>query len=210
MNSLYARFGKRVIDGCAAGAGLVMTAPVLAAVALAVRATHGSPVLFKQRRAGFQGKPFDILKFRTMTDARDADGNLLPDEQRLTKLGALLRKTSLDELPALYNVLIGEMSLVGPRPLLMEYLQYYTAEQHRRHEVLPGITGWAAVNGRNTTTWDQRFKLDHYYVENIGPSLDLKILLQTIGTVLSRKGVDPVETATMQPFRGSDTSREPG
>lgn len=205
MNSFYVRFGKRLIDICAAGAGVVVATPALVAVALAVRVKHGAPVLFRQRRAGLHGKPFDIFKFRTMTDARDAEGNLLPDEQRVTRLGTFLRKTSLDEVPALYNVLRGEMSLVGPRPLLVEYLEYYSAEQHRRHNVLPGVTGWAAVNGRNTTTWDQRFKLDLYYVDNIGPKLDLNILLQTVLTVISRKGVDPQDAATMPPFRGSAT-----
>ncbi|HEX5062937.1 MAG TPA: sugar transferase [Kofleriaceae bacterium] len=189
--TFYNRFAKRWFDIAASATALVALGPLIGAVSLAVLRKHGRPILFRQQRTGVNGEPFEILKFRTMTDERDASGNLLPDKMRLTALGKWLRETSIDELPELLNVLRGEMSLVGPRPLLHRYMRHYNERQHRRHEARPGITGWVAVNGRNTTTWEQRFEMDVYYVENLGPLLDMKILLRTIVTVLSREGVDP-------------------
>lgn len=190
-SALYNRFAKRWFDVAVSASALVVLSPLLGAVAIAVRRKHGSPVLFRQTRTGLNGQPFKIFKFRTMTDERDASGNLLPDKQRLTSLGKWLRETSIDELPELLNVLRGDMSLVGPRPLLHRYMERYSEEQKRRHDCRPGITGWVAVNGRNTTTWDERFAMDVFYVENVGPALDAKILLKTVTTVLSREGVDP-------------------
>jgi sugar transferase EpsL len=183
------RSAKRVIDVLGAAGGLIALAPVLLVLALAVRRSLGSPVLFRQVRAGRHGRPFALLKFRTMTEARDAAGQPLPDEQRLTRLGNWLRSTSLDELPELINVLCGDMSLVGPRPLLPEYLPHYSAEQARRHEVRPGITGWAAVQGRNAVSWERRLALDVWYVDNWSLGLDLKILLLTVVKVLKREGI---------------------
>lgn len=203
--TLYDRYVKRAFDVAASAAALVTLSPVLAGVALAVRRKHGSPVLFRQERTGKDGRAFAILKFRTMTDERDDRGQLLPDKQRLTKLGQWLRETSLDELPELLNVLRGEMSLVGPRPLLHRYMARYDARQARRHECRPGITGWVAVNGRNTTTWAERFEMDVHYVENLGPWLDLVILLRTVATVVGRKGVDPGFADQMPEF-GLDSS----
>jgi sugar transferase EpsL len=204
--TLYDRYVKRAFDVAASGAALVAFSPVLATVALAVRKHHGSPVLFRQRRTGIGGKPFEIFKFRTMTDERDANGELLPDKQRLTKLGRWLRETSLDELPELLNVLRGEMSLVGPRPLLHHYLERYDERQARRLECRPGITGWVAVNGRNTRTWAERFEQDVFYVENLGPWLDLVILLKTIATVVGRKGVDPGFADQMPEFQRTSSA----
>ncbi|MBZ0297947.1 MAG: sugar transferase [Anaerolineae bacterium] len=181
--------GKRVLDVIGAGLALLLLAPLMALIALVLLVVQGHPVIFEQQRPGFQGKPFTIYKFRTMTNARDSRGNLLPDGPRLTRVGRWLRKTSLDELPELWNVLRGEMSLVGPRPLLMEYLDYYTPEQARRHTVKPGITGWAQINGRNSISWAQKFELDLWYVTHRSLRLDLKILFQTIGTVISGQGV---------------------
>jgi lipopolysaccharide/colanic/teichoic acid biosynthesis glycosyltransferase len=202
--SLYDRFAKRWFDAAASAAALVVLSPVMGVVSLAVWHQHGRPVLFRQTRTGRGGRPFEILKFRTMTDERDANGNLLPDKQRLTALGKWLRETSLDELPELLNVLRGEMSLVGPRPLLHRYMLHYSARQNRRHECRPGITGWVAVNGRNTTTWTERFEMDVFYVENLGPLLDAKILLRTIKTVLSREGVDPGFADQMPEFTATN------
>ena len=180
---------KRLFDVMAAGAGLLVLSPVLAGVALTVRFRLGRPVLFRQTRPGRFGRPFDMVKFRTMTDARDARGDLLSDAERLPPLGKFLRSTSLDELPELWNVLRGDMSLVGPRPLLMKYLPYYTERERRRHDVRPGITGWAQVNGRNTAGWDERLELDVWYVENQSFLLDLKIIARTVRSVLKREGV---------------------
>ena len=199
-------FLKRCLDLASAILGLIFCLPILAATALAVRLTMGSPVLFRQQRPGLRGKPFDLLKFRTMTDARDADGDVLSDEQRLTRLGRFLRSTSLDELPELINVLKGDMSLVGPRPLLMRYLDRYTPEQARRHEVTPGITGWAQVNGRNALSWEDRFALDVWYVDHRSFGLDLKIIVLTIWKILKREGISQPGHATMEEFMGSEST----
>ena len=195
---------KRLFDVVVSALLIVLLSPVLLLIALAVRVSMGSPVLFKQVRPGLNGQPFTMYKFRTMIEARDQDGKLLPDEQRLTKLGRFLRSTSLDELPELFNVLKGEMSLVGPRPLLMEYLPLYTPEQARRHEVRPGITGWAQVNGRNAITWEEKFKYDVWYVDNQSFWLDLKILFLTVLKVLRREGISAHGHATMPFFQGSN------
>jgi sugar transferase EpsL len=194
---------KRIIDLALTGVGMVLISPILLLLAVWVRIAHGSPVLFKQRRPGYRGRPFTVYKFRTMTDARDAQGNLLPDAERLTRLGRFLRSTSLDELPELFNVLRGEMSLVGPRPLLMQYLERYTPEQARRHDMLPGLTGWAQINGRNLLTWEDRFRLDVWYVDNWSLWLDIKILALTLWKAIKREGINPVGQETMPEFMGN-------
>jgi sugar transferase EpsL len=193
---------KRVVDIVGASVGIILFAPVMLVVALLVLLTMGRPVLFRQQRPGLRGKPFTLYKFRTMRDARSASGELLPDELRLTTFGKWLRSTSLDELPELFNVLKGEMSLVGPRPLLMEYLPRYSPEQARRHEVKPGITGWAQVNGRNALSWEEKFRLDVWYVDHWNLWLDVKILLLTIWKVLKREGISAEGSATMPMFMG--------
>jgi len=195
---------KRLFDFIASAVGLLLLAPVIAVVAFQIRRKLGSPVLFRQVRPGKDGKPFEMIKFRTMSDATDQEGNPLPDSERMTPFGSFLRSTSLDELPELWNVLKGDMSLVGPRPLLMEYLPLYSKEQYRRHEVRPGITGWAQVNGRNTISWEERFKLDVWYVDNRSFWLDLKIMYLTVKKVLVRDGVTAEGEATMSKFTGSD------
>ncbi len=200
---MYRAFGKRLFDLVVSAIALIVTLPLLAALALLVRWKLGRPILFRQQRPGLHGRPFTIYKFRTMNDARDADGNLLPDAQRLTPFSHFLRSTSLDELPELWNVLRGEMSLVGPRPLLMQYLDRYTPEQARRHEVKPGLTGWAQVNGRNAISWEQRFAFDVWYVDHLSFWLDVKILLLTFGAVLSRRGISQPGHATIEEFMGS-------
>ncbi len=200
---------KRVIDIVGASVGIILFAPVMLAVALLVLLTMGRPVLFRQQRPGLRGKPFTLYKFRTMRDARTASGELLPDELRLTTFGKWLRSTSLDELPELFNVLKGEMSLVGPRPLLMEYLPRYSPEQARRHEVKPGITGWAQVNGRNALTWEEKFRMDVWYVDHWNLWLDMKILLLTIWKVLKREGISAEGSATMPVFTGNTTQENP-
>ena len=196
-------WGKRIFDLTFTILGVVILAPVLVALAVGVRIGLGVPILFRQVRPGLRGRPFEILKFRTMTDARDAEGRLLPDAERLTRFGRFLRATSLDELPELVNVLKGEMGLVGPRPLLMQYLDRYTPEQARRHEVRPGITGWAQVNGRNAITWEEKFKLDVWYVDNQSLWLDLKIIVMTIWKSIRREGISQSGHATMEEFKGS-------
>jgi sugar transferase EpsL len=196
----YSKHGKRLFDLALTIPGLVVLSPLLAFIALMVRAKLGSPVLFRQVRPGLGGRPFTIYKFRTMTDARGADGKLLADGERLTRFGRFLRSASLDELPELFNVLKGDMSLVGPRPLLMEYLERYTPEQARRHEVKPGVTGWAQVNGRNAISWGKKFKLDVWYVKNQNCWLDLKILVLTMVKVVRREGINANELITMQEF----------
>lgn len=194
---------KRIMDLALVIPGIAVTLPVLGAIALLVRVKLGSPVLFRQTRPGLHGKPFTMYKFRTMTDARDAEGNLLPDEERLPPFGKLLRSTSLDELPELINVLKGEMSLVGPRPLLMEYLERYSPEQARRHEVRPGVTGWAQVNGRNAISWEERFRMDVWYVDHAGILLDLKILWKTVIAVVKRDGIAQEGKVSCDYFMGS-------
>ncbi len=194
---------KRSFDIVVAAAALVLLAPLLLVIALLVRWRLGSPVLFAQVRPGLGGRPFRLVKFRTMTDARRADGTPAPDAERLTPFGRFLRSTSLDELPELYNVLVGDMSLVGPRPLLMEYLPLYNAHQRRRHEVRPGITGWAQVNGRNAISWERKFDLDVWYVDNASFALDLKILWLTVWRVLRREGISGAGSATAERFTGS-------
>jgi lipopolysaccharide/colanic/teichoic acid biosynthesis glycosyltransferase len=193
---------KRWFDLAFATLGIIVLSPVFAAIAIAVRLKLGPPILFRQSRPGLLGEPFTMLKFRTMTEERDPDGNLLPDEKRLTRLGRLLRASSLDELPELFNVVYGHMSFIGPRPLLMEYLPLYSAEQARRHEVRPGITGWAQVNGRNVITWKEKFKLDVWYVDNASMWIDIKIIWKTLILVLKREGISAAGHETMPRFRG--------
>jgi lipopolysaccharide/colanic/teichoic acid biosynthesis glycosyltransferase len=200
VSNFYRRRGKRLLDVVGAATALVVTSPVQVAAAVAVRRSLGSPVLFRQQRPGLGGVPFTLLKMRTMKDSRDPSGRLLPDAERLTPLGRRLRASSVDELPELWNVLRGDMSLVGPRPLLMEYLDRYTPEQARRHEVRPGITGWAQVNGRNTLSWEQKFDLDVWYVDNVSLGLDLRILWRTVQAVLAREGISAVGHQTMPEF----------
>lgn len=194
---------KRFVDVVCASLGLVIMSPLLAGIGLCLRLQQGRPVLFRQVRPGLNGRRFVMYKFRTMTDARDGRGNLLPDADRLTSFGRFLRATSLDELPELWNVLKGDMSLVGPRPLLTVYLDRYTPEQARRLEVKPGITGWTQVKGRNALTWEEKFKLDVWYVDNWSLGLDFKILALTMWKVLKREGISQPGHATMEEFRGS-------
>lgn len=200
---------RRGVDLALAGLGLVLLSPVIALTALAVRWALGRPVLFRHPRAGLGGRPFVLVKFRTMTDARDASGALLPDGARLTRLGRLLRSTSLDELPTLWNVVRGDMNLVGPRPLLIDYLDRYSPRQARRHEVRPGITGWAQIHGRNALGWDERLELDVWYVEHRSASLDLRILLRTAGLVLRREGIGAAGHPTCPEFTGSPGRERP-
>ena len=197
---------KRFIDIVGATAGLIFFSPILAIAALLILLRMGAPILFRQIRPGLQGRPFQMVKFRTMLDATDRNGNPLPDAERLTGLGKYLRSTSIDELPGLWNVLKGEMSLVGPRPLLMEYLPLYSPEQSRRHQVRPGVTGWAQINGRNALSWDDKFALDVWYVDNQSLGLDAKILWLTMRKVVKRDGISADGEATMSRFTG-DGSR---
>jgi sugar transferase EpsL len=191
---------KRILDVLLSALGLIVLSPLLLALALAVRLGLGAPVLFRQTRPGLHGRPFTLYKFRSLAEDQ---GGLRSDEERLTRLGALLRRTSLDELPELWNVLRGDMSLVGPRPLLMEYLPLYTPEQARRHEVRPGITGWAQVNGRNAISWEQKFALDLWYVDHRSLWLDLRILALTLARVIAGEGISEPGQATATPFRGT-------
>ena len=193
---------KRVLDVSVASIVLLLGAPLFGVIALLVRWDLGSSILFRQDRPGLHGRPFRIVKFRTMRELRHRSGNLLPDEARLTSLGRLLRRTSLDELPEFWNVLMGDMTLVGPRPLLMEYLPLYTSEQARRHQVRPGITGWAQIHGRNALTWEQKFALDVWYVDNLSFLIDVKILALTVGKVFTGEGISQEGHATMERFRG--------
>lgn len=193
---------KRLFDTTIVLLSAPLWVPALIAIALMVRLKLGTPVLFCQERPGLGGKPFRLVKFRSMTDARDTSGALLPDAERLPHFGQLLRSTSLDELPELINVLKGDMSLVGPRPLLMEYLPLYSKEQARRHAVRPGVTGWAQVNGRNTLSWEDKFQLDTWYIDNHSPLLDLRILFMTLAKVVKREGVSAEGSATIERFRG--------
>lgn len=194
---------KRAFDIAASASALIVLSPVLAITAHKVKKNLGSPVLFRQTRPGLDGKPFEMIKFRTMRDATDNNGNPLPDSERLTDFGKKLRATSLDELPELWNVLKGDMSLVGPRPLLMEYLPLYNAEQAKRHNVRPGVTGYAQINGRNSLSWEEKFKLDTWYVEHQSFLLDMKILLKTVTKVLIKDGISAEGEATMSKFTGN-------
>jgi lipopolysaccharide/colanic/teichoic acid biosynthesis glycosyltransferase len=198
---------KRAMDVMVTALALLVWWPVMLAVGVAICVCDGAPVLFRQRRPGLSGRPFTLLKFRTMREARDAEGRLLPDGARLTALGKMLRALSLDELPQLWNVLRGDMSLVGPRPLLMQYLERYSAEEMRRHEVRPGITGWAQVNGRNGTSWQEKFALDVWYVENWTLTLDARILVRTLWTVLAGEGVAYGDHVSMPEFLGSGRNK---
>jgi len=200
---LYARYGKRAFDVVAASAGIVLLLPVAACLAGLIWFFLGAPVLFRQRRPGLHGVPFTLIKFRSMTDRRDSSGKPLPDSDRLTTLGRWLRVSSLDELPELWHVLTGDMSLVGPRPLLMKYLPLYTPQQARRHDVRPGITGLAQVNGRNGLSWQERFQLDVHYVEHSSLDLDLRILARTVLEVLTRRGIAQPGRATVDDFQGT-------
>ena len=194
---------KRAFDIAASTSALVLLSPVLAITAYKVKKELGSPVLFRQTRPGLHGRPFEMIKFRTMKDATDKEGNALPDSERLTDFGKKLRASSLDELPELWNVLKGDMSLVGPRPLLMEYLPLYNAEQAKRHNVRPGVTGYAQVNGRNSLSWEDKFKLDTWYVEHQSLWLDMKILLKTVKKVIIKDGISAEGEATMTKFTGT-------
>jgi sugar transferase EpsL len=202
---VYCRIVKPLADRLLAAVGLLLIAPVLLVLMLAIRMRMGTPVIFRQTRIGRDNAPFLFLKFRSMTDERDEDGHLLPDEKRLTEFGKFLRSSSLDELPQLWNVVRGEMSLIGPRPLLPEYLPRYSAFERRRHEVSPGITGWAQVKGRNELSWSQKFQLDVWYVDHLSFALDLRILWMTLCAVLRKKGITQQGHATMPAFLGSDT-----
>ena len=194
---------KRVVDAVSASLALAVASPVMAAVAVAVRIDLGGPVLFRQQRPGLHGKPFELFKFRTMRDAQDRYGAQLSDAQRLTRLGRWLRATSLDELPELWNVVKGQMSLVGPRPLLMEYLPLYSNEQRRRHDVRPGITGWAQINGRNALSWEEKFRLDCWYVDHWSNQLDLMIVVKTLLAVVRSDGIGHGQEPTMPNFKGN-------
>lgn len=195
---------KRMFDIAASFIGLIVLSPVIAITAWQIRRKLGSPVLFRQVRPGLNGTPFEMIKFRTMRDALDRDGNPLPDSERMTPFGSFLRATSLDELPELLNVLRGDMSLVGPRPLLMEYLPLYSAEQYRRHEVRPGVTGWAQINGRNALSWKEKFALDIWYVDNQSLLLDVKIIFRTVRKVVVRDGISADGEVSMSKFTGNE------
>ncbi len=203
MKKRFYQIIKRVFDILVSGLGLVLLSPLLLILAVLVRVNLGSPVFFRQERPGLHEKIFRLYKFRSMKNAADSKGNELPDEERLTKFGRLLRASSLDELPELFNVLKGEMSLVGPRPLLVKYLDLYNAEQHRRHKVLPGITGWAQVHGRNAISWEEKFRLDVWYVDHWTPLLDLRILFMTVKKVFIHEGISAENQATTEEFKGS-------
>lgn len=194
---------KRLLDIVIASIALILLSPLYAFIAYKVRKNLGSPVIFRQVRPGLHGKPFEMIKFRTMTDERDVEGNLLPNEQRLPRFGKMLRATSLDEMPELWNVIKGDMSIVGPRPLLMDYLPLYNEEQAKRHNVRPGMTGYAQVNGRNSISWEEKFKLDTWYVENQSIWLDFKIMFQTVKKVLIKEGINQSEEVTMTRFLGN-------
>ena len=194
---------KRMFDIVVSATGLIISAPITLATAVLISKKLGRPVLFKQTRPGKNGEPFEIYKFRTMTDERDDKGQLLSNSERMTDFGRIVRKTSIDEIPQLINVLKGDISLVGPRPLLMEYLPLYNEEQKKRHDVKPGITGWAQINGRNAITWEQKFKLDLWYVQNQSIKLDIYILYKTILNVLKRKDINASETVSMKRFEGN-------
>ena len=203
---VYARYIKRILDVLLSGCALVVLSPVLLIVAILVRFKLGSPVIFCQERPGKDEKIFKMYKFRSMTDARDENGELLPDEVRLTKFGRALRATSLDELPELWNIFKGDMSIVGPRPLLVKYLPRYNEEQHHRHDVMPGLTGWAQVNGRNALSWEDKFRLDVWYSEHVSFLLDVKVIFLTVKCVLHHEGISGADSATMEEFLGKEQS----
>ena len=200
---MYRKYIKRLLDFILSLFAIIILSPVLLIVALLVRIKLGAPVIFKQKRPGLNEKIFTLYKFRTMTDAKDEHGNLLPDEIRLTKFGKLLRSTSLDELPELFNILKGDMSIVGPRPLLVRYLPLYNEHQKHRHDVRPGFTGYAQCNGRNAISWEEKFDLDVYYTKNLSLLIDIKIILKTVKVVLFREGISSETSVTMEEFRGS-------
>ena len=204
--TFYEKYVKRCLDIVLAGGALVVLSPVLAVTAVLVRTKLGSPVIFHQDRPGTDGKIFRLYKFRSMTDEKDENGNLLPDEVRLTAFGKKLRATSLDELPELWNILKGDMSIVGPRPLLVRYLPLYNEEQRHRHDVRPGLTGWAQVNGRNALSWEEKFRYDVDYVQNVSFALDAKTVLLTVKKVFAREGISSDSAATMEEFRGTKES----
>lgn len=204
--TFYEQYTKRALDVILSGCALVVLWPVLAVTALLVRTKLGSPVIFRQARPGKNGELFHLYKFRSMTDERDENGELLPDEVRLTKFGKLLRSTSLDELPELWNIFRGDMSIVGPRPLLVKYLPLYNEEQRHRHDVLPGLTGWAQANGRNALSWEEKFRLDVWYVQNLSFWVDVKTIFLTIKNVLRREGISSGTAVTMEEFKGTKES----
>ncbi len=201
--TFYEKYIKRLLDSLLSGGALLILWPVLLVTAILVRTKLGSPVIFCQERPGKDEKIFKLYKFRSMTDAKDENGKLLPDEVRLTKFGKLLRSTSLDELPELWNILRGDMSIVGPRPLLVKYLPLYNEEQRRRHAVRPGLTGWAQANGRNAISWEEKFRLDVEYVDHISFALDVKTIWLTVKNVLRREGISSETAATMEEFKGT-------
>ena len=200
---LYRRYVKRIIDIILSLMAIILLSPVFLILSIMVRIKLGSPVLFRQKRPGYHGEIFGLMKFRTMTDEKDDRGELLPDEVRLTSFGKKLRSTSLDELPEFFNILKGDMSFVGPRPLLVQYLPLYNEEQAHRHDVLPGLTGWAQVNGRNAISWEKKFEYDVWYTRNVSFLLDLKIVFMTVGSVLKRDGISSETSATMEFFTGT-------
>ena len=200
---MYRKYIKRLLDIIISLTALIILSPIMLVVAVLVRCKLGTPVIFHQDRPGYQEKVFKLCKFRSMTDERDAEGNLLPDEVRLTKFGKMLRATSLDELPELWNILKGDMSLIGPRPLLVKYLPLYNEFQKHRHDVKPGLTGWAQVNGRNSISWEERFEMDVYYVNNQSFLLDLKILFKTVAVVFKHSDINSSTDATMEAFTGT-------
>lgn len=200
---MYRKYIKRLLDIIISLTALIILSPIMLVVAILVRCKLGTPVIFHQDRPGYQEKVFKLCKFRSMTDERDAEGNLLPDEVRLTKFGKMLRATSLDELPELWNILKGDMSLIGPRPLLVKYLPLYNEFQKHRHDVKPGLTGWAQVNGRNSISWEERFEMDVYYVNNQSFLLDLKILFKTVAVVFKHSDINSSTDATMEAFTGT-------
>lgn len=202
------KYIKRILDIILSLLAIIILSPLLAVTAVLVKTKLGSPVLFKQERPGKDEKIFTLIKFRTMTDERDENGELLPDEVRLTKFGKFLRSTSIDELPELFNILKGDMSVIGPRPLLVEYIPRYNEHQHRRHEVRPGLSGWAQVNGRNTVSWEDKFDMDVHYVDNYSFSMDVKILFMTVLNVLKKEGISSETSATMEVFMGTPGREE--
>ena len=202
------KYIKRILDIISSLLAIIILSPLLAVTAVLVKTKLGSPVLFKQERPGKDEKIFTLIKFRTMTDERDENGELLPDEVRLTKFGKFLRSTSIDELPELFNILKGDMSVIGPRPLLVEYIPRYNEHQHRRHEVRPGLSGWAQVNGRNTVSWEDKFDMDVHYVDNYSFAMDVKILFMTVLNVLKKEGISSQTSATMEVFMGTPEKEE--